>query len=50
MLLALKNMIYKIMVILLFIVRRTQHCGAKLSYAPINKATCFNPLGSSSGL
>jgi len=34
----------------LFIVRRTQHCGVKLSYTTFNKATCFNPLGSSSGL
>jgi len=33
-----------------FIVRRTRHSGAKLSYAAINKATCFDPLGSSSGL
>jgi len=36
--------------VLLFIVRRTQHCGVKLSYTTINKATCFNLLGSSSGL
>jgi len=37
-------------IFLLFIVRHTQQCGAKLSYATINKATCFNHLGSSSGL
>ena len=35
---------------LLFIVRRAKHWGAKWSYAIINKATCFNPLDSSSGL
>ena len=35
---------------LLFIVLRTQHSGAKLSYVTINIATCFNSLGSSSGL
>ena len=35
---------------LLFIVRTTQHCGVKLSYTTINKATYFKPLGSSSGL
>jgi len=34
----------------LFIVHRTQQCGAKFSYVTINTATCFNPLGSSSGL
>jgi len=39
-----------IILIFLFIVRRTQQCGAKLRYATINKATCFDPLGSSSGL
>jgi hypothetical protein len=35
---------------LLFTVCHTQQCGAKFSYATINKATCFNPLVSSSGL
>jgi len=36
--------------LLLFIVRRKQQCGAKLPHATINKATCFDPLGPSSGL
>jgi hypothetical protein len=35
---------------LLFIVRRTEQCGANLSYATINNVTRFNHLGSSSGL
>jgi len=35
---------------LLFIVRRTQHCGPNLSYTIISKATCFNHLGLSSVL
>jgi len=35
---------------MLFIVHLTQQYDVKLSYTTINKATCFNPLGSYSGL
>ena len=35
---------------LILIVRRTQHSGAKLKYCKINTGTCFDPMGSSSGL
>jgi hypothetical protein len=34
----------------ILIIFRTQHSGAKLRHATINKATCFDPLGSTSGL
>jgi len=41
---------FTIYAISLNIVRRTQHSDAKLNNATINRATCFDPMGSSSGL
>ena len=35
---------------MLFIVRLTQQYDVKVKLYTINVATCFNPLGSSSGL